>query len=270
MEVALSGGADSTGLVLLARAAGLVVSATHVDHGLRPESGADAERVVAMMADLDVAVRVVRVELDDGADLENRARLARRAVLGAEAMTGHTMDDQAETVVLHLLRGSGPTGLSAMRPGHRHPVLGLRRHELAAVCADAGLTPIIDPSNTDPRFRRNRVRAEVLPLLADVSEADVVPVLARVAEHQRGMDDLVVGLAAEVDPTDVWALRDLPRPVAAAALRRWLRDDEGHPPSSAELARVFDVVEHRAAATELRGGRRLARTAGRLRLEPDR
>ena len=97
-------------------------------------------------------------------------------------MTGHTADDQAETVLLRLLRGTGPTGLAAMRRGPAHPILALRRRETEELCACLGLQPVADDSNSDPTIRRNRVRAELLPLIADISDRDPVPVLARIAE----------------------------------------------------------------------------------------
>ena len=91
------------------------------------------------------------------------------------------MDDQAETILLNLLRGSGADGLAGMEPGRRHPLLGLRRQETHAVCAAMGLEPVRDPSNDDPAFLRNRVRHELLPLCADVAGRDPVPLLARQA-----------------------------------------------------------------------------------------
>ncbi|MEI7547405.1 MAG: tRNA lysidine(34) synthetase, partial [Actinomycetota bacterium] len=118
---AVSGGADSTALLALAVAAGLHVTAVHVDHGLRPGSAAEAEVVRATATRLGATFRAERVELVDGPNLEERAREARMAVLPADVLTGHTADDQAETVLVNLLRGAGTRGLSAMRPGPRRP-----------------------------------------------------------------------------------------------------------------------------------------------------
>ena len=190
------------------------------------------------------------------------------AKMGADALVlAHTAEDQAETLLVNLLRGAGPAGLAAMRPGPPHPLLGLRRAETAALCRLLGLQPVVDPSNDDPRFVRNRIRHEVLPLLADVSGRDPVPLLARTADHTRAVADDLDALAAALDPTDCRALRAAVPSVAAAALRRWLRDERGHPPSTAELARVLDVVRNEAAAAELAGARRVSRSGGRLRLE---
>ena len=264
---AVSGGADSLSLLVLARAAGLVVTAVHVDHGLRLGSAAEAEVVAAAAHRFGARFRAETVTVAPGADLEQRAREARRSVLGSEAMTGHTADDQAETLLVNLLRGAGPAGLAAMAPGPIHPLLGLRRRETVELCRALGLQPIDDPSNRDPRFRRNRIRHELLPLLADIAERDPVPLLARTAAVARATQADLDQLADQLDPTDSKALTAAPPQVARAALRRWLRDDRGHPPSAAELERVMAVVTHQVVACELSGGRRLARTGGRLRLE---
>jgi len=261
---AVSGGADSLALLALARSAGLTVTAVHVDHGLRPGSVAEAEVVAAAARRFGAHFRAERVEVEPGSDLENRARQARLRVLGPDAMTGHTADDQAETVLLNLLRGAGLAGIAAMEPGHRHPILGLRRAETGKLCAVLGLEPIDDPSNRDPRFVRNRLRHEVLPLLADVADRDPVPLLVRTAAHARRAADDIETMAAELDPTDCRALRAVPVSLAQAALRRWLTGIDGHPPSTSEIERVMDVVENRATACEITPSRRISRSHQRL------
>jgi len=265
VDIAFSGGPDSTALVALATHAGLRVTAWHVDHRLRPESATDAERAAGIAEQLGASFRLAVAGLDDGANLEARARAARQTLLPDSVMTGHTADDQAETLLLALLRGSGATGLAAMRPGPAHPILGLRRAETVAVCEALGLTPVTDLSNADTRFRRNRLRHEVLPLLGDVAQRDVAPLLSRAADLLRDDDDLLESLAADIDPTDVAALRDAPVPLARRALRRWLTVD-GYPPDAAAIERVLVVVRHEAAACEVGGGRRVSRSAGRLHL----
>jgi tRNA(Ile)-lysidine synthase len=200
------------------------------------------------------------------------------------------MDDQAETVLLALLRGAALDGLSGMQaerpagpepsPGlagmtpspPRRPLLGLRRAETAALCASEGLAPVADPTNSDPRFRRNRVRAEVLPLLSEVAGRDLVPVLARQAALMADDARLLESLSAALDPTDARRVARAPLPLARRAIRRWLRsgdaggDLERHPPSSAEVARVLAVAAGAVRACELAGGRRVERHAGRLRV----
>ncbi|MGH9151678.1 MAG: tRNA lysidine(34) synthetase TilS, partial [Acidimicrobiales bacterium] len=210
LACAVSGGPDSLALLVLATAAGCDVTAHHVDHGLRPGSAAEAGVVADAAARLGARFVAHRVTVAPGPNLEARARQARRAALPAGAATGHTADDQAETVVVNLLRGAGVDGLAGMRAGPRKPLLALRRAETEAVCARAGLVPVRDPSNADPAFVRNRVRAEVLPLLAAVAGRDVVPVLARQAALLADEARLLDGLAAAVDPCDARAVAALP------------------------------------------------------------
>ena len=144
-----------------------------------------------------------------GPNLEARARAARRGALPADAMTGHTADDQAETVLLRLLRGAGGTGLAAMEPGHRHPILALRRRETEAVCRALDVTPIRDASNELPDAWRNRVRAELLPLADDIAGRDVVPIIARTADLLRADDEFLDELATAIDPTNDQAFYNL-------------------------------------------------------------
>ncbi|HET9076966.1 MAG TPA: tRNA lysidine(34) synthetase TilS [Acidimicrobiales bacterium] len=284
VSLAVSGGPDSVALMILARAAGLQGTVIHVDHGLRPGSAAEAPAVAAMAASLGFGFECRRVRVGPGGDLEARARRARYQALPAGVLTGHTMDDQAETVLLNVLRGAALDGLSGMRPGAGasgrgpavgRPLLDLRRRETAGICTEAGFQPIQDPTNTDPRFRRNRIRTEVLPLLGDIAGRDLVPVLARQAELAAADVELLDELASAVDPVDVRSLRAAPPALARRALRSWLRSPragggpEAHPPSSAELGRVMQVVDGTRRACQITGGRRVSRRAGRLTLSVD-
>jgi tRNA(Ile)-lysidine synthase len=263
---AVSGGADSTALLVLAVEAGCDVTAVHVDHGLRPDSDRDAEHVAALAARLGVAFRSERVDVGPGGNLEARARDARRSVLPAQAMTGHTADDRAETLLLQLLRGAGAHGLASLSPGPTKPILALRRAETRAVCEARGIAWLEDPSNADPAFRRNRVRAELLPLLDDIAERNVAPLLARTGALLEDDDALLEQLAAELDPSDAKALAAAPVALARRAVRRWLLD--GYPPDLATVERVLDVARGAARATDAGRGRRVRRRAGRLVLEP--
>ena len=267
MVCAVSGGADSTALLALAIAAGCRATAVHVHHGLHAAADAHAALVERTASALGAAFRCHRIEITDGPNLEARARSARRAVLGSDAATGHTADDQAETVLLALIRGAGAAGLAAMTPGPMRPILALRRRETRALCRSLGLEVADDPSNDDPRFRRNRIRHELLPLLDDVADRDVTPLLARTADLLRDDDELLEQLAGSVDPTDAGALATAPRPLAARAVRRWLERD-GYPPDGAAVSRVLDVAEGSSRACEVGGSRRVERRSGRLRLVP--
>ncbi|MGP0029321.1 MAG: hypoxanthine phosphoribosyltransferase [Acidimicrobiales bacterium] len=269
LACAVSGGPDSLALLVLASAARCRVTAYHVDHGLRAESAGEAGVVAEAATRMGASFVARRVSVTPGPNQEARCRSARFAVLPPDVATGHTMDDQAETVLLNLLRGAGSDGLSGMEPGVRHPLLGLRRSETHAVCAAMGLTPVHDASNEDPAHRRNRVRLELLPLCADVAGRDPVPVLARQSGVLRDEVALLDLLAAEAapDPQDARALAALPAPLARRAVRRWLRSGQSHPPSLAEVERVRDVAAGRAVGTEVSGGRTVRRHAGRLAVE---
>lgn len=171
--VAVSGGSDSLALLLLARSAypGRVEAAT-VDHGLRPEAAAEAAFVASLCAGLGVPHATLEAGMRDTANLQAAARDRRYALLGAWAgaaglsclATAHHLDDQAETLVMRLLRGAGLAGLAAIRPAFAgavpvvRPLLGWRRGDLAALVAAAGIEAVADPSNTDERFDRVRIR----------------------------------------------------------------------------------------------------------------
>ncbi len=266
---AVSGGADSLALLVLAVESGCVVTAVHVDHGLRPGSGREARVVAAAAERFGAGFRSEQAHIDPGPNLEARARAARYGVLPPDVLTGHTADDQAETVVLNLLRGAGLEGLAGIRHDGRRPLLQLRSHETRSLCTALGLAPVEDPSNADPAHRRNRVRHELLPLMDAIAERDVAAVLARQAELLADDADLLAELAADVDPTDAAALRATPVALARVALRNWLRSaGAGHPPDAATVARVLVVARGDAAAADVGRGWRVARTRGRLRLEP--
>ncbi len=282
---AVSGGPDSTALLVLAVATGRAVTAVHVDHGHRAESQAEAALVEGVARRLGATFVSETVDVPDGPNLEERWRDARRDRLPADTMWGHTADDQAETVLLALIRGAGVSGLAGI-PAAGHPILALRRFETVLLCATLGLTVVTDPSNSDPRFRRNRIRHEVLPLLVDIADRDVVPLLVRSAGINRELDDWLNDEAAQLllsggsdddsgpravgaeRTVDAAVLRSAPRPVAVAAIRAWWREVTGsaHPPDSAAVGRILDVADQRAVSADVVGGWRVARTGDRLRL----
>ncbi len=269
LECAVSGGPDSLAMLVLACRTGRTVTAVHVDHGLRPGSAADVQVVADAAERFGAGFSSHRVCVEPGPNLEARARAARYAVLPDGVLTGHTADDQVETILLNLMRGAGIEGLSGIRRDRR-PILDLRRAETVALCGRLGLVPVNDPTNQDPALRRNRVRAELLPLLNDIAQRDVVPVIARQADHLRAAGDWIERLARELDPTDVRALADSPSPVAQVALRRYIQAETAadHPPRGDTIARSLDVVHGRVRSTELGGGWTLRRRQGVLRVEP--
>jgi tRNA(Ile)-lysidine synthase len=273
LHCAFSGGPDSTALLVLAVAAGCDVSATHVDHGLRESSGAEAAAARRSAETIGVPCHVVRVDVTTGPNLEARARDARRAVLPPGTATGHTADDRAATLLINLLRGAGADGLSAMGPLATRPILALRRAETAALCAELGLAPVGDPSNGDPRFVRNRVRDELLPLMADIAGRDVVPLLVRTATVLTDDAALADSVADGLDATDARALAACAPPLARRVVRRWLTGvvdgASGYAPDAATVQRVLDVATGVRRACEITGGLRVERHRQRLRiLEP--
>jgi tRNA(Ile)-lysidine synthase len=267
---AYSGGPDSTALLVLAVAAGCAVSAVHVDHGLRATSGAEATTAEAVAASIGVACDVVHVRVAPGPNLEARAREARHAVLPPGALLAHTADDRAATLLVNLLRGAGVDGLTAMAPAATRPILELRRRETAALCATRGLRPVEDPSNGDPRFVRNRVRDELLPLMADIAGRDVVPLLVRTATVLADDAALAASQAEGLDATDARALASCAPPLARRVVRRWLTGivdgGSGYPPDAATVARVLQVATGARRACEITGGIRVERHRQRLRI----
>ncbi len=243
--VGVSGGADSVALLhvllRLAPALDLTLHVFHVDHGLRPESARDAEFVRALGARLGVPVEVARVRVGAGS-VEAAARAARHAALEAGAdrvgaariALGHTADDQAETLVMRLLEGTGVRGLAGIPPARGRlirPLLESRHRATVATLVGAGLEWLEDPSNRDPRFVRNRVRHDLLPRLQGIVGAtDLVARLVRLARGARETVDALdrvaavelARLARREDGALVLsraALAALPRLVAAEILR---------------------------------------------------
>lgn len=236
--VAVSGGADS--LALAAAAAhvaprcGLRVGAVTVDHALQAGSAERAADVARCCADLALdPVEVATVSVGAAGGPEAAARAARYAALDAVAdrrtatvvLLGHTLDDQAETVLLGLARGSGARSLAGM-PTRRgrltRPFLELRRETTSAACRALGLTPWVDPHNSNPAYARARVRATALPALEDTLGPGVAEALARTARLLRDDADALDEWADRESalPLDVDRLAALPAAVRTRVLRR--------------------------------------------------
>lgn len=244
------------------------VTAIHVDHGLRPHSASEADLVERCALAVGATFQAVTVVVESGPNVEARARQARYQVLPDEVLTGHTSDDQAETVIVNLLRGAGLDGLAGLRlvggPSGRvgHPLLGLRRAETEGLCAFLGWTPFFDPSNDDLSLLRNRIRQELLPQLNQVAGRDLVPILCRQASLLADEADALDALSSAIDPTDARLLAETPVALARRAVRRWLTTT--HPPDAATVERVLAVARGEVVACEIPGGSRIARSNQRL------
>ena len=208
----------------------------------------------------------------DGPNLEARAREARYSELPTGVMVGHTANDLAETVLANLIRGTGVDGLSPMLRNDAvvRPILGIRRADTLALCQAAGLPVVDDPMNGDPRYRRVRIRHELLPLLDSIAKRDVTPLLARMAQVTSHDVALLDSLAAEIDPTSARAVAAAPVALARRALSRWMVTagvGDGHPMALSTVDRALAVAQGVMPRADLVEGWRIARTAGVLRLE---
>jgi tRNA(Ile)-lysidine synthase len=287
--VGVSGGADS--LALAAGAAwcsrrldelgSLPVSAIVVDHGLQEGSAAIAARAADQVVSLGVPAQVVQVEVAArGNGPEADARVARyRALLSdrdAVVLVGHTLDDQAETVLLGLARGSGTRSLAGMseRQGRvLRPLLGVRRSETEAACRESGLQWWSDPHNADPTYSRSRVRA-ALTTLGDALGPGLAESLARTAELCRADADLLDSLAAQVllgavQPDGVLEtgpLEATDRALRDRALLGWLRREGAEDVSASHVRAVAELVMdwRGQQGVDVPSGR-VVRTAGQLR-----
>ena len=290
VAVACSGGADSLALADAAVHDGrLAVHGLVVDHGLQPGSADVAARAADQLIGIGCAkAQVLTVRVDATSNLEAAARAARYAALDAArphpdalVLLGHTLDDQAETVLLGLGRGSGARSIAGMReldPPWGRPLLGVRRADTVAACRSLGLVPWADPHNTDPRFRRVRLRTEVLPLLEDVLAGGVAPALARTAAQLREDCDALDAIAAELlraatvagGALAVAALAASPPAVRRRALRGWLLAC-GVPRLSDAHLRSVDALVGRwrgQGAVALPGSLEVARERDRLVIDP--
>ena len=274
LGLAVSGGPDSLALLLLAHAAfpGRIAAAT-VDHGIRAESDAEARFVARLCEGLGVPHAILKADVDQrAASLQQSARVARYAALGdwlkKEAITvlatAHHADDQAETLLMRLQRGSGAAGLAGVRARTPFPVrgndkllirplLGWRRDELRALVEEAGIDPVDDPSNGDPRFDRTRMRAR----LATADWIDPAA-LARSANSLAEADEALNWTALDIYKTRVredgprllFAHRGLPRELKRRAVRSILAALEpAAAPRGAEVERLLVRLEEGGSST---------------------
>jgi len=267
VAVACSGGADSlalaSGTVFEAHKLGLRVVGVTVDHGLQPGSAAQADRVVAQLAAMGVDETLtarVAVDAASGMGPEAAAREARYAVLEEVAdhvrarlvLLGHTLDDQAETVLLGLTRGSGGRSLQGMRPAFgvfARPLLGVRRADTVTACLVEGLEAWDDPHNSDPGYTRVRVRDRVMPVLESELGPGIAEALARTADQLREdtalldlLTDRALADAGSAEGLDVAALAPQPPSIRHRAIHRAALD-AGSPPSELTRDHVLAVDE---------------------------
>lgn len=258
LVVAFSGGIDSTVLLHLAMQTNLPVSAVHVHHGLQSAADDWAAHCERFCDNRGIPIHIEKVDVKvDGAGLEAAAREARLAVFarlmtsGACLLTGHHADDQAETVLLRMLRGTGPDGLSGMRACRRfgdgwlaRPLLGSTRAQIAAIASRAGLQWIEDPSNARCTQDRNYLRQRVMPALSQrwPRASSTLARLAGLAGEQRVvLEDLLVEkirdiCADETGPLALEPVTDMQAPMQAAVLRAWIMQAGMRPPSQRRLS----------------------------------
>jgi tRNA(Ile)-lysidine synthase len=318
--VACSGGADSMALAaaaahLATARGGWPVHGAVVDHGLQEDSAARAAETAALLERLGLPTRVLPVDVLGPGGTEAAARRARYAALrsalpspDSPVLLGHTLDDQAETVLLGLGRGSGARSLAGMatwNPPWLRPLLRVRRATTRAACAAQGLPVWDDPHNTDPRFTRVRLRHEVLPLLEEVLAGGVAEALARTAAHlaedDAALEQVAVSVRARAEVAgeagepgrpgepakpgepgkpgvageggtelEVAVLAGYPAAIRRRILRAWLLDS-GVPELSDAHLRAADALVgrwHGQGAPALPGGVDLGRHQGRLVLRP--
>jgi tRNA(Ile)-lysidine synthase len=268
LGLAVSGGPDSLGLLLLAAAAlpGRVAAAT-IDHGLRPENAAEAAMVAEVCKSLGVPHEIIAVEVPEG-NIQAGARSARYAALAdwmerrsiAALATAHHADDQAETLLMRLNRASGVAGLAGVRalgrvPGTQllllRPLLDWRRAELAEVVDAAGLVAAQDPSNSNPRYDRARMRAALaaadwldIPAIAasagHLADADAALDWATAREWQECVEQGTMGITYRPQA---------PRAIALRVLARIVSRLDGEEPRGSAVARLFDTLVARQPAS---------------------
>lgn len=277
--IGLSGGPDSLALVAAAAAEGFDARAVVVDHGLQDGSGAVADRARAAAESFGVLATVVRVSVNaaPGSSLEAAAREARYEALAAEAArdgrdiwVAHTLDDQAETLLLGALRGN-PAGMPVVGTYGPatvvRPFLGIRRADTVSACGELGLEPWHDPMNDDSAYRRVSIRQQVIPQLSELIGGDAVPALGRTAERIAADQGLIED-SFDLNPTnDCPALAADPAPIRQRRILAWLRD-HGLAATRAQLADIERLCSdwHGQGAVSV-GGARVVRRGGKLSLD---
>lgn len=272
--VALSGGADSAVLALLAREAHHSIRAVHIDHGFAG-SPALSVAAAAIADELDISLSVVRVTVAEGPSPEGQAREARYrelTELDEPVLTGHTRDDSTETMLLNLVRGTGASGLAGIprfRPPNIHrPMLAVTRSTTREIATLAGLGFVDDPMNQDMSLTRNRVRHQILPLLRELNP-QVDSALARAATNLERDSDYLEHLASlhgDAGAVPVAVVATVPRVIADRILLGLLRG-AGVEPSNDRVERMWSVVSGESTRQQLADGKAVLRQGAMLVVE---
>lgn len=294
--VAVSGGPDSLALLDVLQhyppAPGLALAVAHLDHGLRPESADDATFVAALAAERGLPCYRERVDVaallrESGGSPEAVAREVRYAFFERAAAAtradrvaiGHNADDQAETIIMRLLRGAGSEGLSGIPPvrlPYIRPLIESPRQEIDAYCRARGLTPLIDRTNSDPAYLRNRIRHVLMPALKEYNPR-LVPALGELGERLRAEATYIDQQAGDAlahcltgGAVDCAVALALPPALQRAMLRAYLRRETGaEPPAYHHVERLRGLIASTAPAQhQLPGGFYARVERGRLTIAP--
>jgi tRNA(Ile)-lysidine synthase len=275
LTVALSGGADSASLARLVLEEGRETGLIHVDHQL-PASPLMAEAAHRVADVLGVPLQTARVDVGVGPSVENRARDARYQALaevGGEVLTGHTRDDSVETILINLIRGTGPTGLIGIprfRPPNIHrPILAVTRSETRELATLAGLPFLDDPMNEDLSLTRNRVRRHILPMMRELNP-QIDTALVRAAEllerDNTYLDELALRHSGH--PLPVSVIATLPKALADRVLRHAL-ESAGISPAADRVARMWSVASGDSGRQDLAEGLSVVRRGALIAIEND-
>lgn len=276
--IACSGGADSIALALIAKKEDIDFALCYIEHNIN-ESTRICEEIVKVLANkLDVDFFVKHVDLNsenNKSNLESRARDARYQALEEVrsennfdyVLTAHHLDDYVETFFINLIRGSGSAvaALSAARQNLVRPILHWRKSQLEEIVEKAELQYFSDPSNALDCFVRNRVRHELIPLMNDISNRDVAPLISKAGSHISRDEKFISNLGAQSWPLDgdtsTRALRALDESLQNHAIRAWIKGDK---PSAKEMKNILYVVNHEIVKTQISGNRTIWRKDAKM------
>lgn len=276
--VACSGGPDSIALAVLAKSFEIEFGLAYIDHGINIATS-ECEIIVKELAQI-CGVPFYTAHLNLGlnpkfeSNIEATARSHRYEALEKIRIThkyeivatAHHLDDVAETYLINLIRGSG-SGISSLakeRNSIVRPILHWRKRDLEKLNRKIGLNYFIDEMNSQTRFVRNRIRNEVIPLLNDISDRDISPLIERAARFARRDNEFLDALASSKWPGEhasTRVLSELDPVLQVHAIRAWIN---GYPPSEEEMERILEVVKHDRTSTQISGNRTIWRSGAIL------